>query len=231
MTLIPLPPMAVTREGVTFYVYPESPPGNPRFWSPSMTWEAETYAALAAHLRPGGILLDVGAWVGPFTAWASARAAYVLALEPDPVAFRALKQNIQLNGPGMAQPLGCAAGKGELVRLYHAREPGDSQTSSRLPHGVGFQAEATRVDDLRPYMPGPPTVIKIDCEGMEAEVLGGAMRTIVDHRPVILLSTHPGYLHEADWAVLDCVARIYGTTIDHADPGPHVLALLIASSR
>lgn len=215
--------MAVTREGVTFYVHPESPPGNPHFWSPRMTWETDTYAALAVHLRPGGVLLDVGAWVGPFTAWGSARGAYVLALEPDPVAFQALTWNIQLNGPGMAQPLGVAAGRGEMVRLY-ASTLGDSTTSARLRLGAGFQAETARVDDLRPYMPGPPTVIKIDCEGMEAEVLDGAMETIIEHRPAILLSIHPGYLYGIDWAVIDRVARIYGASIDRQESGLHILS-------
>lgn len=224
--MIPLPPMAITREGVTFIVNdPESPPGNPHFWSPRMTWETETYAALAEHLKPGRVLWDVGAWVGPFSLWAAALGAIVWAFEPDPVAHRALFLNTRAQkAEGWVNVLPYGCGSGEDVTLW-TDEWGDSTASGRRKRTTkARRITTTRLDDFIADTGGPPDVIKIDCEGMEGEVLAGAMETIVEHRPVIILSTHPGYLFGADWRTIDRVARIYGATIDHEESAPHVLS-------
>jgi hypothetical protein len=52
-------------------------------------WEAATLKAIDDNLPEGGLLFDVGAWIGPMTLWsAKNRRARVISLEPDPEAFR-----------------------------------------------------------------------------------------------------------------------------------------------
>lgn len=54
-----------------------------------------------------------------------------------------------------------------------------------------------KLDDCLPegYI---PTLIKIDVEGGERQVLEGAMRTIVDHRPIVCFEHGPGAEHAYD---------------------------------
>lgn len=40
----------------------------------------------------------------------------------------------------------------------------------------------------------PPTIITMDVEGAEFEVLKGAEQTIIDHKPVIYISVHPEFM-------------------------------------
>lgn len=50
-----------------------------------------------------------------------------------------------------------------------------------------------RIDDVvKQYL--PPTMITIDVEGAEGHVLRGAINTLKDHKPTIVLSLHPEFL-------------------------------------
>ena len=70
------------------------------FWKSfeTNTWEPKLMQVLERFLKPGSLLLDVGAWVGPVTLFAAKRCqARVLAIEPDPVALGFLRENLQLS--------------------------------------------------------------------------------------------------------------------------------------
>lgn len=54
------------------------------------------------------------------------------------------------------------------------------------------------IDELVRQGYDPPTVIKIDVEGAEYDVLKGALDTIIHHRPNILLATHDCHLPGVD---------------------------------
>lgn len=133
-------------------------------------------------LRPGDLLVDVGANVGLHTVLAGACGAEVVALEPLPAARAMLERNVTRNGfTGRITVLaaGAAATRGELTF---------TDGPSCLNHVVGDgEAPAVPVrkvpvvplDDVVPA--GRPVVmLKIDVEGFEAEVLRGATRLLAD---------------------------------------------------
>lgn len=219
-------PIQIVRSGQPFRVYPKDPPGNPDFWDPAMTWETPTYQALAAGLSSGSVFWDVGAWCGPFTLWASAAGATTWAFEPDPIAYAHLIENLTLDQgqglpAGLVFPLMFACGREAGSTVLHSDALGDSQTSQRRRLGRPIEVPVIRLDDLLPRI-GPPDLVKIDCEGMEGEVLAGMMETIVEHRPTLVLSVHPGYLYGKDWGALERVASIYGETLSRTNDQPQV---------
>lgn len=217
-------PIKIIRSGLPFRVYPKDPPGNPDFWHRRMTWETPTYEALAARLALGTVFWDVGAWCGPFTLFAKAAGATTWAFEPDPVAYANLIENLTLDqglaaGPVFPMMVACGAKAGGA--MLHADLPGNSKTTARGWGKGQLEVPVLRLDDLAAHA-GPPAVVKIDCEGMEAEVLEGMMETIVEHRPTLVLSLHPGALVDKDWALLDRVANIYGEPLSRDDRLPQV---------
>lgn len=54
---------------------------------------------------------------------------------------------------------------------------------------------AIRLDTLREWI-GAPTVITIDCEGSEYEVLKGAGVILSEHKPLVFCSIHPEFMRE-----------------------------------
>ncbi len=61
-------------------------------------WEPHTFVLLDQHLRPNSVFVDIGAWVGPLTLYACTKPGVrVVALEPDAIALRRLRENLQLN--------------------------------------------------------------------------------------------------------------------------------------
>jgi FkbM family methyltransferase len=135
--------------------------------------------AFVLHLlRPGDLFVDVGANVGSYTILAGAAAkTFCVSFEPSPESFEALSRNVELNGIGE---------RVTLVRAAVGERPGRARLTSGLGpmnHIVaeGHRAEATEVEVMT--LDGAlgalrPTLLKIDVEGFEAEILRGASRVL-----------------------------------------------------
>jgi len=125
--------------------------------------------------EPGGIFLDVGANIGSYTLVASETGCPVMALEPHPKTFRLLTENISLNGRANVRPINLAAsdGPGEVV-FTDGSDPGLNHIvgdGENVPQAI--RVPATTLDALCIELGLWPTVVKIDVEGHEPEVLAG----------------------------------------------------------
>lgn len=186
------------------------------FWAAlaTGTFEPATVDLLRSWARPGRMLVDVGAWIGPFTLLAAAQGATVLAVEPDPVAAAVLRRNRALNpefagrvtideaawaaGDGRAR-LGAPVGLGNArSALTAGRAAGVSAGRGPATVEVRTRAAATAferaVDDLRAAngraVAAGDVLLKIDIEGGEFAVLPTLGRTLATHLPTLLLSVH-----------------------------------------
>jgi len=130
--------------------------------------------ALVMHaVRPGDLFLDIGANVGSYTVLASGVCgARTIAFEPDPVTAVHLRRNVAINGIDhlvQVQESALGAHAGEVAftvgqdTINRVAQSGDGET--RL-------VRLSRLDDI----PGAreATVIKLDVEGYEDQVLAGA---------------------------------------------------------
>lgn len=153
-------------------------------------WEPELLSAIDRLLPEEGTLLDIGAWVGPVAIWAAkARGATVVALEPDPVAFAQLQQNVALNGLEtrvMTIPA-AASDRNGTAPLYHVGGLGSS-SPSLVYQPVPGSTEVGTID-IRELIRSLPRLdlIKCDIEGGECLVL--PLLSEVARCPLIL-STH-----------------------------------------
>ncbi len=66
-----------------------------------------------------------------------------------------------------------------------------SPIHGRLSNASAVAIEITTIDAFCTVRKIRPTLIKIDIEGFELHALRGAKRTLIQHRPVVVVEMHP----------------------------------------
>jgi FkbM family methyltransferase len=175
------------------------------------TTEPAVQEPLLERLRPGDVVYDVGANVGFFTVLAAhlvGRTGRVVAFEPLPANVAALRHNVELNRfdnvtiveAAVAAAAGSAglvlAGEPTWAKLAPSTGEPERPTTGGQPVAAGAPTPAVSVrlvsvDDLLASgaLP-PPTLVKIDVEGAELEVVAGMRATLRTHQPILLCEMH-----------------------------------------
>jgi FkbM family methyltransferase len=138
-------------------------------------------------LRPGDIVIDIGAGVGEFTLWAAEAGAKVIAFEPDPLAFTCLEKNTASLSDVQLYPYALWKERTNL-RLHGSLDTTDSSLIEDGKANPRFtDVEAWPLDQLQ-FMTRLPVIdlMKIDGEGVEPEILAGAPRTLRRTRVVAI---------------------------------------------
>ena len=195
-------------------------------------WEPGTHQWIEEYVKPGTTYVDVGAWIGPTVLWAAPLAGRVIALEPDPVAGDMLVQNVvefanvELVRAALAEETGsgqlCPAGRGfgsAMSRLLGAGVP-DSCTWDT--GGATEVATITLPDLFDRYAIDNVSLLKMDIEGGESEVLESVCPFLAERGIPFIVSMHPGWHnHTVERAWFDCFTEVIGD-LDETAP---VLAL------
>jgi FkbM family methyltransferase len=170
------------------------------FISPSLDSSYDEAILEPLYFKPGGLGVDVGANVGNHTVAMARSMDHVFSLEPDPDNFAALLHNLAEGQILNVSPIAVAAGdEDKLVSFVAAggqsRRSGTQSVFNPANHKT-FLVVQQRLDSLLLQLKRVD-FIKIDVEGMEAEVLAGARQAIAFFRPDVLVENHeqiePGY--------------------------------------
>lgn len=158
----------------------------------------------AYHLGLSGTAFDVGAHIGNHSLWFAAVCGLkVHAWEPHDASRVQLEANLALNP--------------NLDITVHSWAAGAEDARGRFTPGMWLEFDPTRDGDKlkleRGHIPvhriddqlhvDDLAVIKVDVEGMEAQVLEGAVGHIERCRPVIYTETHTRTSHNTVAAVLE----------------------------
>jgi FkbM family methyltransferase len=155
------------------------------------TYEPWVQDAIAAHLRPGMRAWDVGGFIGYHTmAMLRTSPAQVLVLEPDPDNRRRLETTLRLNEVSNVLVLPVAAGRASAAGALERAERNPSETRIRTGGGQS-DLRIVPLDEVLDEH-GRPDLVKLDVEGLEADVLEGAPRLIDEARPVWIIEVHGG---------------------------------------
>ncbi|WP_217574811.1 FkbM family methyltransferase [Mesorhizobium sp. GbtcB19] len=147
---------------------------------------------LARALPETATVLDVGANIGFTASLAAAHGAKVYALEPSPSAHPCLLETIRANGFQKAiTPVQKAFGAqvGTISFLDHPGSPSVSHIAADATldgHGA-IQVPVTTLDQFVKENRLKVDLVKVDVEGFEIDVLAGAVKTIADQKPSMLL--------------------------------------------
>jgi FkbM family methyltransferase len=159
------------------------------------TADYEEQLWVAEHLGRSDTFYDIGANIGFFTLLAAKLVGpegTVIAFEPLPSNVEQLQKNVALNNYTNVAVVAAAVSAEETVgqfSLTDARDAGrlveenSDESNVRVP--------VTTVDATwRDGRLHPPSMIKIDVEGEEINVLRGCRETLISHRPVLLVEVH-----------------------------------------
>jgi len=151
--------------------------------------EAGDIRALKSFIRPGTVVIDVGANIGFFTrlfARSVSQGGKVIAIEPETTNFSRLTAMLAREGlSSTVETLQAVAAEksGTLKLKINPQHPADHKISDE-----GTPVKAVSLDDLLAGNHWPPvSLIKIDVQGAEAMVLRGAGEIIRRNRPALFL--------------------------------------------
>lgn len=168
------------------------------FWFPQLAESMETTELYLryAHLEPGDVVFDLGAYAGGATyhfSRAVGAAGHVYAFEPDPSSYECLMRNIELHSMTNVTPERCgvwshtgrvafqAEGNMGSAVVEAAARTSDTMQSIDVVSLTDYCAkkEISRVD-----------FVKLDVEGSEAAILRSSGDFISTFRPPMVIEVH-----------------------------------------
>lgn len=170
---------------------------DPR-WQHSLwegSYEQEAVALFLKLVKQDGIVFDVGSGLGFYALLAGRAGANVITFEPNPANAESVIRHLEMNH---------LAGRVRIVRqavFSHSGhvilELSDGTSAHRNARvrsnpaeaASGEKVECTTLDDFIANNP-KPSVVKMDVEGAESEVLKGADHLFRTFRPLLLCEVH-----------------------------------------
>jgi FkbM family methyltransferase len=158
------------------------------------TSEPLEQATLARLLHPGGVLYDIGANAGFYVilgARLAGESGYVYAIEPTPALAEKIRRNVRLNSFGNVEVIEAAVSNfSGTVAFQIDGDLGVQNSIAEEPNGRNLiEVQCTTVDAIAADR-RPPSLVMIDIEGAEIDALRGALETIRQHRPYIMVEVH-----------------------------------------
>jgi FkbM family methyltransferase len=155
------------------------------------TSEPEEQAFVAAHLDRGDVFYDIGANIG-FYSTIGARlvgpTGQVYAFEPHPDSAVSAARNATMNGFANVEVVTAAVSDHD-DRMTLSLAGGSA--SHRLDDAPGIEVDVVALDGwLERTAARPPTLVMIDVEGAEIDVLRGMRRMLAVQQPTICCEVH-----------------------------------------
>jgi FkbM family methyltransferase len=156
-------------------------------------WAYSEISLLNQLIKPGFVILDVGANIGTHTlsfAQSVTPSGFIYAFEPQRLVFEFLCANIALNNHLNVFPLmaGVSNEPGEiLVPVLDPNVHANTGSINIEGHSTGDLIQVVTIDSLKLNR---CNLIKVDVEGMEENVLLGAKQTINQFRPILFVENN-----------------------------------------
>lgn len=179
-------------------------------------------------VQNGMVVVDIGANIGYYTLIAArlvGKKGTVYAFEPEPSNYKLLCENIAINGYTNIVPIEKAiSNTSGKAKLYVDRAMGDVSSFAKanvLLHSKNLSAclevETVTLDDFFERTVGDDRIdlMKIDVEGAEELVIGGADRVLRNNRLKIFMEFMPDQLRNAGTDPLQLLYKLqnYGFAI------------------
>ena len=182
------------------------PGQNKHYWSHinEVDWEPHTFAIFDYFIDEESIVLDIGAWSGVLALYAAKTAKEVHALDPDPVCFKELQININLN-PDLSDKISAypvaISNKEEEVSLSARSQYGASSTSILQRNRDTEHSTKIITTELSDFLDQEKIshvdFIKMDVEGAEFKILPGIEKALKKlNYPTLYVSFHYDFLNE-----------------------------------
>ncbi len=179
-------------------------------------YEADNYLFLQQQVKPGMHIIDIGAHLGLFSAYSSRLTGpqgKILCFEPTPETFSVLKETLRLNRCDNVIPVQAAVSSREGTATFYVGNASVSNTNSLVKNkpdseSSAYEVQMVTIDSVVSQYLLKPSLIKIDAEGAELDVLKGGIKTWQELKPILILGLHPEFMRqkgdslEAIWDLL-----------------------------
>ena len=171
------------------------------------------------ELRPGMVVLEVGANIGYYTLIATKHiqpGGSVIALEPSPANLRSLEHNIWLNGVSdVIRLFPVAAGKRNVRLPFYVMPKGNtsgfiSRNDSGFEPQLVIEVQVVPIDYLMNKEKLRCDYFRMDVEGYELDVIEGMTDTLTSTNPPVggFIEVHSRILNERGSSARDFLERM-----------------------
>jgi FkbM family methyltransferase len=205
------------------------------------TWYARVYDVPGVPIRPGDVVLDIGANQGFFTCYAAQRGARVYAFEPVPELFERLQSNVERNGfKKQVTAVQCAVGNVDgQVEMFVSASLGGAQSTIQAEFAKNAGVPISRSIRVRcmtlpqifaEYSISLVRECKIDAEGSELAILRTLTPAYLEGIESFAMEYHTNHY---DLGSLVRLATDWGThQVSFMDERPHTGNIMrMASTR
>jgi len=177
----------------------------------SSSYEPDVWKWLKQRTVPGSIILDVGAQFGIYSMLAARHIGAdgrIFAFEPSPETVAVLRRHLKNNGmTDRVEIVQAAVGseQGEVTFYMSSTDP-ENTIAPRVggpPNLAPVKVKAITVDGFCRQRQLKPTILKIDVEGWELQVLRGATEVVQDPALNICVEMHPYAWESAGYTAAD----------------------------
>jgi FkbM family methyltransferase len=179
--------------GFRLWINPAKDQGVERSLYETGIYERGTLDFIVKQLNPGDTFVDVGANIGLMSIFARERVGEngkVWAFEANHSTFDILEKNVALNSFSDVLCFECGLGAKRETKLLYENWEINRGAASTVVQGKGAKAAEISIltlDEVANQQEISPTMIKIDVEGMEEDVLIGAEKVIRLNRPILIV--------------------------------------------
>lgn len=180
-------------------------------------YEEDNYKFLQQQVKPGMQLIDIGAHIGLFSATASqltGPGGKIICFEPTPGTYTVLKETLRLNKCDNVIPVQAAVSDKEGEAVFYVSDTEACNSNSLVRNKeeneiTGYPVKLVTIDNVVSAYALKPSLIKIDAEGAELDVLKGGVQTFKSIKPILILGLHPAFIKqkgdslEAIWGLLE----------------------------
>lgn len=210
-------PILTKVHDLPMYIYPNTAETRAYLLRPFEPYTTELYKRA---IRPGAVVLDIGAQFGYFSLIAATQAGQegkIYAFEPVPANFELLNRNIQMNGyTDIIHAAQKAIGDKQTSVTVFVYKYSDSHSMYRHPQASVKETISVECITIDHFLAGQSVdVIKIDIEGNEPYALEGMKQTISKSDSLILFAEiAPAYLRRAGVEPNDYLAQLASLGFD-----------------
>lgn len=179
--------------GYKLWIHPSIDRGVERSLFETGIYERGTLDFIKTHLKIGDTFVDVGANIGLMSIFAREKVGdkgKVWAFEANSNTFDILEKNLDLNKFSDVLCFECGLGAKRESKILYDNWDINRGAASTVVQGHGAKAMEISIltlDEVVNQQGISPSMIKIDVEGMEEEVLIGAEKTIANHQPILIV--------------------------------------------
>ena len=156
-----------------------------------LKWEESSLDCWTKFLKPGFAAVDIGAYIGTYSILAARHGVDVYAFEPNQFVYRDLMKNLEINqviDRVHAMNIGISNFNGEAsLEIGHQRKGSGSVIASEKS-ATSLSIHISKLDDSIPINV-PISIMKIDTEGTELDIIKGASKLIAKWRPALIIES------------------------------------------